>query len=120
MAARSPGQSVKTDGCPECDRSFSTALDLGGQFLYEAADSLGVLDTGATANLVCFGWPPRRNRTLEGKGVPRVSTYPACTRFKFRGGRLGEVRHDADIPVGIAGNVGKFAAFVLGADIPAL
>ena len=41
-------------------------------------------------------------------------------RFEFDGGRQGEVRCAADIPVGIAGGRGKLAAVVLEADTPAL
>ena len=40
-------------------------------------------------------------------------------RFRVGSGRLGEVRHAAGIPVGVAGNTGKFAAFMLDSDIPA-
>ena len=55
---------------------------------------------------------------LEKHGSPRVSTYPACARFKSGGGRHWEVRLAADIPVGIAGSIGKLAAILLEADIP--
>ena len=49
------------------------------------------------------------------KAVP----YPSNARFKFGDGRIGEVKHAADIKVGIAGRKGAFTAFVLDADIPA-
>ena len=75
-----------------------------------------VLDTGATANVVPFSWPGRRNRILEQHGIPKV----AKARFSFGDGRLREVRHAADVPVGIAGNRGMFTAFALEAEIPAL
>ena len=41
-------------------------------------------------------------------------------KFRSGDGRLGEVRQAAGIPVGIAGNRGRFTAFALGADISAL
>ena len=41
-------------------------------------------------------------------------------RFKFGGGRLGEVRCAADTKVGMVGRRGALAAFVLKADAPAL
>ena len=49
----------------------------------------------------------------------RITTSRASARFRFGGGRRGEVRHAADIPVGIAGIKSKFAAFAPGADTPA-
>ena len=58
---------------------------------------------------------------LLGKhGRHRVSTYPARARLKLGGGRLGEVRFAADIPVGVAGRKVEFTAFALEADIPEL
>ena len=79
-----------------------------------------VLDTGATANLVCFSWLARLNRILKRRGIPRAATHPSRARSRFGDGRLEEVRHAADIPSGTDGNRGKIAAFVLEADIPAL
>ena len=49
-----------------------------------------------------------------------MATYPACVRFKFGDGRLGEVPCAAGIPVGIAGSRGKFTASASAAEIPAL
>ena len=77
------------------------------------ADSLVVLGTGAAANSVCFKWLERRNEISERKGAPRATTYLACARFKFGSGLLGAARRVADCPVGIAGNHGRVAAFVL-------
>ena len=53
-------------------------------------------------------------------GSPKAAPYPAMARFKFGDGRLGEVRHAADIEVGIARRRGALAAFVLGTGLPAL
>ena len=50
----------------------------------------------------------------------KVTPYPAMARFKFGGGRIGEVKYAADIKVGFAGCRGVSTAFVLEADIPAL
>ena len=83
-------------------------------------DSVVVLDTGATANLVCFSWLAHHNRILERRGIPRVSTYPSKARFRFANGRLGDVRQAADIPLGVAGAQVKFTAFAPDADIPTL
>ena len=101
----------------DCEQSLSATLDMGGLFLVSKDESVVVLDTGATANLVCF---QHHNRLLGRSGLQRVSTYPSKARSRFGGGRLGEESHAADIPAGIAGNKGKFAAFALDADIPAL
>ena len=81
---------------------------------------VAVLDAGAAANLVCFRLLGHHNRILGRNGFPRVPTYPARVRFTFAYGRLGEVRHAADFPVGIATNRGKFTAFASEAGMPAL
>ena len=92
---------------------FSATLHLGGQFSFEEADSAAAPEAGATARLARFRLSARRNRIWGKKGFPRVSTYPACARFRFGDWRLGEVRHSADIPAGIAGNQKKFTACAL-------
>ena len=79
-----------------------------------------VLDTGATANFARFSLLAHHNSILEKHGFPRVATYPSNAKFRRGDGRLGEVRHAADIPVRIAGNKGKFTAFALDGDSPAL
>ena len=139
MTVRRPSQSAKEERSPDREQSFATSLDSGGQFLFEGADCVVVLDTWATANLVGFEratadvrappssiwghsrqWLAHHNRILDRKGLPGVPTYPASARCKFGDGRLGGGRHAADVPVGIADNRGKCAALVLEADIPAL
>ena len=82
-------------------------------------DSVAMLDTATTAGVACFRWLGTRRSLLARHGCPTVSAYPAIARFIFGGGHLGDVRYAADITVGVAGNEGSFAAFVLGADIPA-
>ena len=94
-------------------------MDLGDLFLVPREDSVVALNTSTAANIVRFSWLAYRNRILEGRGAPRVSTYHSKARFRFGDGRLGEVRHAADILVGVAADKGKFAAFALDADIPA-
>ena len=80
----------------------STTLDVGGVFsgdhlsLVSVEDTVVVLGAGAAANSVYFRWLEHHSRLLE------------------RNGRLGEVRHAADTPVGIAGR----QSWML--DIPAL
>ena len=53
-------------------------------------------------------------------GRREVSTYPSSARCHSCDGRLGDVRHAADIPAGIAGSTGEFTASALDADMPAL
>ena len=84
------------------------------------ANSVAVLETGATATLACFKWLGRRNAALDKWVIPPAQPHPALAGFKFGKGRLGEVRFAAEISVGIAGGRGKFAAFLLAADIPLL
>ena len=82
--------------------------------------SAAALGAGATANLVRFSGLARRDSIPEKNGFPIVTTCPSRARFRFGDGRLGEVRRAADSPVWVAGNKGKFTAFVLAADIPSL
>ena len=99
---------------------FATTLDAGRLFLVSEEDSVLVLDSGFTANLVCFRWLEHRNRLLEEKGCQKASPDPSAARVRFGDGRLGEVRRAADILVGIAGKKGIFAAFASDAGAPAL
>ena len=50
-------------------------MDAGDLFLVPQEDIVAFLGAGATANIVCFRWLPRRNRILERRGIPRVATY---------------------------------------------
>ena len=104
----------------KCEQSFATAVDLGEALLVSQSDSVVALDTGATANLACFSWLAHQNSILEKRGSPRVSTNPSKAKFRSGDGRLGEVRHAADIPVWIAGDKGRYTPFAPGSDIPAL
>lgn len=102
------------------EHSFVTSLSKGRPILYAHNDSVVIMDTGATANLVCFNWLSHHKYLLARRGLPKVDSYPAHAMFKFGDGRLGEVCHAADITVGVAGVKGTFTAFVLDSDIPAL
>ena len=95
-------------------------MDMGEIFLVSKKDSVAVLDTGATANLVCFRWLANHNRILQEYGIQRAPTYPSKARSRLCDRRLGEVRHAADIPVRISGNKVAFTAFALEMNIPAL
>ena len=99
----------------KCEQSFPATMDAGDLFLGSLEDSAAAWDTGPTANLVCPSRLARRNRILERRGSPRVATHSAKARF-----RLGDSRHAADYPAGIAGNRASPTAFALDADIPAL
>ena len=81
---------------------------------------MGILEPGATANLVRFQWLRRHNELLVRRGFPAATTYQAHATFKFGDGRAGEVCRAADITVGVAGVKGVFTAFVLDSENPAL
>ena len=102
------------------EQSFSTTSESGSHLIRMMENSVVTLDAAATANLMCFRWLIRHN-TMPGRvGLRRESTYPAQVRFKFGDGRMGDVRHAADITAGAAGAKGNFTAFVLDAGSPAL
>ena len=44
------------------EQALSTILYVGGQFIVADADSLAVMDTGATADSVCLKWSGHRNK----------------------------------------------------------
>ena len=81
---------------------------------------MGVLETGEAANSVCLRGSETHNKLPGRRGCPRVSTYPSKAWFRSGDGRVGEVRHAADIPAGVARNKSTFTAFVLEAATPAL
>ena len=87
----------------ECDQSFPTTLDTGGLFMVSKEDSVAVLDTGAAANLVCSRLLGHHDQLLGSHGLQWLSTYPSRVTFRFRDGRLGEVRHATDTSGGSLG-----------------
>ena len=89
-----------------CEQSFLPTLEDGSQLICMKEDSVVILDTGATANLVCFRRSTQNNSLLSKLGLPRVATSPAQARFKFGGGRMGGARFAADIAVAIASTQG--------------
>ena len=91
---------------------------MGGRLLRMGAGSLVVLKIGTAANLVRCLWLGHRDKPLKRNGFSRVSTYPACARLKFGGGRFREIRYGTDTQPGIARCPGEFTAFRLGAGIP--
>ena len=103
-----------------CEQSISTTSEAGSQLLRMREGRVVISDTGATADLVCLRWLIHHNSRPEKMGRPPGATYPAKARFKFGGGRMGDVRHDADISAAIAGAKGNFTASVFDADIPLL
>ena len=68
------------------------------------SDTAVVLDTGAPANLACFRGLEPRNRIVQPKGYPRVTTYLASARFSLGDG------HAADAPARNAGSKGQFVS----------
>ena len=102
------------------EQPFSTSMDMGHLFVAPSEDSAVVLDTGATADLVCFRWLDHHDRPLEQHGVRSGPAGPSNARFCFGDGRVGDVRYAADTPARVAGIQGKFSASCRGADIPAL
>ena len=103
-----------------CERTLSATRDLSGQFTQMNAKSAAVRGTGVQANLVCFKRSGYHNSVLKKWRSALAQPYFARARFKFGDGRPGEVRYAAGSPVGIAGGPGKFADFLLQAEIPAL
>ena len=106
------------DRSPE--QSFSTTLEIGGQFVVSHSDSVVALDTWATTALVCFRWPVNHNLFLQKLGLQKVLPYSAAARFKYGDGRVCEVKNAAGINVGVAGRRGAPRASAPDADIPAL
>ena len=102
----------------KCEQSFVTTVDAGDASLVSQEDCVAALDTGATAYLLHFSLLARLNRILERRGIPRITTYPSHARFRSGDGRLGDVRHAANIPARIAANKETLNAFALKGDIP--
>ena len=121
---RSPFSSITLEDSPpeskSVEHSFTTSLKVGRPVFFARNESVAIVDTGATTNLVCFQWLRHHNDLLAQRGLPKVVSYPAHALFKFGDGRTGEVCHATDITVGVAGVKGTFTAFALDSDIPAL
>ena len=98
----SPPRSAPVGPVRSQEQSFPTTMELGGQFAVTPPESLAVLDTGSTANSVCYKWLGNRNLFLGKQGFARAGSYPSAAQFKFGAGRIGEVKRAADIIVGMA------------------
>ena len=73
----------------ECEQSSVTTIDAGVALLASYMESVVALDTGSTANLVCFSWLAHHNSISEKHGLTKVSTYLSKARFRFGDGSLG-------------------------------
>ena len=120
VVAQKAGSVGESEAGSEREQSFVGAADAGDVSMVSRGDSVVALDTGATAKLLCSSWLARHSRILERRWSPRVTTCPSQTRFRFGDGRLGVVRHAADIPLGIVGNEGALTASALDGYSPAL
>ena len=83
-------------------------------------DSVVIIDTGASANLVGAKWLEKRNQILRSIGRPQARVKEAFASFRYGDGRIGNVHKAAIIPIAIAGCAGQFMAYVADAEIPAL
>ena len=120
MDVGSPQKLAPSGPARKREQSFPTAMESGGEFLAPPSEGAVALGAGATANLVRHKWLANQN-VISGKQVlEKAVPYSFSVRFKFGDGRIGEVQHESDIEVGIAGCRGAFMAFVLDAETPAL
>ena len=101
--AQAAGYPAKEGEESNCEHSFSTTLDLDGQCEFMGADSVVVLDTGAAASLARLRSLEHRNKILASTGTDDL--------------KLAMVAKEG-YPT--PQKPGKFAAFALEADIPAL
>ena len=89
---RSSFSSITLEDAPQdanvLEHSFSTSLSKNRPIFYAHNDSVVILDTGATANLVCFNWLAHHNTLLAKSGLPKEVSYPAHAMFKFGDGRM--------------------------------
>ena len=95
------------------EQSFITSLRVSDHVAYAKNDSVVVLDTGATANLICFRWLDHHNTILQQWGLEKVTPYRAHATFRFGDGRTGDVGFAADVTVGLAGAKGHFHIYQL-------
>ena len=104
----------------KCEQSFVTTVGAEGACMVSREDGVVALGAGATANLVYFSRLARHNRILERHRVPRVTSYPSQSRFRFGYWRLGELRRAADIPVGITGKSSGYRCVCAGRGRPSV
>ena len=82
--------------------------------------SAAAFHAGASSNFARFKWDRRQNAITVRLGISIAELFPACAIFEFGNGHTAEVRHAAEILVGIAGRQGALAACFVYADIPTL
>ena len=90
VEVRSPPKLAPAGPAPG-ENSFPTTLELGGHFAATQSESVVALDTGATANLVCYKWSGNRNsfrgRIIRfGKGGSLCSAIQVWGREDRRSG----------------------------------
>ena len=99
---------------------YQTSINLGVASKSVVRDSVVIIDTGASANLVGAKWLEKHNLILRSIGRPQASVREAFASFRYGDGRVGDVHKAALIPLAIAGCTGHFMAYVVVAEIPAL
>ena len=78
------------------------------------------MDTGVTANVVCFAWIRIRIGLLEKSGNDAAAPHPASALCKFGDGEIEIVRRAAVFPIVLAREIGVSATFLAEQNIPAL
>ena len=107
-------------GGPSAGNVYQTSINMGLALTSVAHDSVVIIDTGASANLVGADWLEKRNLILQSIGRPQAGVREASASFRYGDGRTGDVHKAAITPISIAGCTGQVMAYVVGAEIPAL
>ena len=110
----------RSAGGPPEGNVYQTSINMGIASKSVAHDSVVIIDTGASANLVGAKWLEKHNLILRSIGRPQASVREAFASFRYGDGRVGDVHKAALIPIAIAGCTGQFMAYVVDAEIPAL
>ena len=106
------------DGSPEAGSFAHSAASQQGSGA--RAERRELLDTAATANIVCFAWIRIRNGLLEKSGYDAAAPHPASALCKFGDGEVEIVRRAAVFPIALADRMSVSATFLAGQNIPAL
>ena len=77
-------------------------------------------NTGATANLACFGWLRNRDGLSEKSGYDVAAPYPTLARVKFGNGQVETARHAVDAPIVSAGQMEASTTSPVAQNTPAL
>ena len=100
--------------------AYSNLLGSGSADGGVGGSSRVILETGASANLVGESWLNNHNAILKASGRPQAKITQSFASFRYGGGRVGDARRAAMIPIAIAGHTGHFMAYVVDGKIPAL